>query len=309
MNKICILGSINMDVVVKVNSMPKVGETIIGNNLMNIPGGKGANQAVAAKRSGASVYMLGKVGLDSNGNRLIEELKKDQINVDHIYKDESKPTGTAIITVDESGNNSIIVVPGANMRITQQELNMATEVIKSCNILIAQFETNMDIIIEAFKIAKEYGVITILNPAPAKQVPDELLQYIDVIVPNETEAFELTKVQVNDLKTAKESAEIFLNKGVKYVIVTMGEKGAALIGDEGCEIIPAYNVSAVDTTAAGDSFIGALASKLEGSDVNYDNLKSAVVFGNKVSSIAVQREGAQPSIPTVDEVMKIYKEA
>lgn len=309
MSKICVLGSLNMDIVVKVNSMPKIGETIIGDNLMNIPGGKGANQAVAAKRSGASVYMLGKVGLDSNGSKLIEELKGGDINVDYVYKDQNKSTGTAIINVDKRGNNSIIVVPGANMEITDQELNMTMEVIKSCNVLVAQFETNIDITVKAFKFAKECGVVTILNPAPAKKVPDELLQYTDVIVPNETEAFELTKIKVDDLKTAQQSAQVFLNHGVKYVIITMGEKGAALINANNCEIIPAYKVSAVDTTAAGDSFIGALASKFENPTLKYDDLKSAIVFGNKVSSIAVQREGAQPSIPTLDEVMKIYKEA
>lgn len=309
MSKICVLGSLNMDIVVKVNSMPKIGETIIGDNLMNIPGGKGANQAVAAKRSGASVYMLGKVGLDSNGSKLIEELKGGDINVDYVYKDQNKSTGTAIINVDKRGNNSIIVVPGANMEITDQELNMTMEVIKSCNVLVAQFETNIDITVKAFKFAKECGVVTILNPAPAKKVPDELLKYTDVIVPNETEAFELTKIKVDDLKTAQQSAQVFLNHGVKYVIITMGEKGAALINTNNCEIIPAYKVSAVDTTAAGDSFIGALASKFENPTLKYDDLKSAIVFGNKVSSIAVQREGAQPSIPTLDEVMKIYKEA
>lgn len=308
MTKVCVLGSLNMDVVVKVISMPKIGQTIIGDNLVNVSGGKGANQAVAAKRAGADVYMLGKVGLDDNGNRLVEELKKDNINVDYVFQDECRPTGTAIITVNEQGDNSIIVVPGANMSITEDELKKAIEGIKTSNVLVAQFETSIDITIEAFKFAKKYDLITILNPAPAKAIPEELLKYTDIIVPNETEALELTKVKVENLRTAKEAAEVFFKQGVKYVIITMGEKGAALVSHNACEIIPAYKVEAVDTTSAGDSFIGALASKFNNSIIEYNSLKEAVIFGNKVSSITVQREGAQPSIPTLEEVIKIYKE-
>lgn len=308
MNKVCVLGSLNMDIVVKVNNMPKVGQTIIGDDLVNVPGGKGANQAVAARRAGSEVYMLGKVGKDDNGYRLVKELANDGISVEYVFQDEQRITGTAIITVNDEGDNSIIVIPGANMGISEEELEKTKEVIKDSDVLVAQFETSIDKTIEAFKFAKQCGVTTILNPAPAKEIPQELLKYTDIIVPNETEALELTKVKVVDLESAHKAGEMLLNQGVKYVIITMGEKGAAIISHEACDMVPAYKVEAIDTTAAGDSFIGALSSKLNSKDLHYENLKSAIAFGNKVSSIAVQRKGAQPSIPTLEEVLKIYGE-
>lgn len=308
MGKVCILGSLNMDIVIKVNSMPKIGETIFGSSMRNVPGGKGANQAVAAGRSGAGVYMIGKVGSDINGDMLVKELVNDKINVDHVFYDNEEPTGVAIITVDDLANNSIIVVPGANMAITGEELNSAKETIGASNVLVAQFETSMDITTEAFSYAKECGVITLLNPAPAKTIPTELLKYTDIIVPNETETAELTGIKVGDITSARKAAEFFLEKGVKYVIITLGEKGAAIISDKESEIVPAFKVKAIDTTAAGDSFIGAVASKLEDSELSFETLRNAVLFGNKVSSIAVQREGAQPSIPTLEEVLSVYRE-
>lgn len=309
MNKVCILGSLNMDLVVKVKEMPTVGQTIIGESFTKVPGGKGANQAVASKRTGSQVYMIGKVGIDENGNELIKELEKDNIITDFIFKDDSNPTGTAIINVNNHGDNSIVVIPGANMEMREEELDNAKEAIKASDILIAQFETSLSITIKAFKFAKENGVITILNPAPAKSIPEELLKYTDIIVPNETEAFDITKVKVEELNSAVSAAEIFLKQGTKYVIITMGDKGAAVISRSRGELIPAYKVSAVDTTAAGDSFIGALASKLNAAELNYETLKKAVIFGNMVSSITVQRRGAQPSIPTMEEVLEVYKEA
>lgn len=308
MGKVCILGSLNMDIVIKVNSMPKVGETIFGSGMSNVPGGKGANQAVAAGRSGADVYMIGKVGSDVNGDKLVKELVNDKINVDYIFYDKEEPTGTAIITVDDQGNNSIIVVAGANMTITSEELDSAKKAIGECNVLVAQFETNMNITAEAFRYAKECGVITLLNPAPAKVIPEELLKYTDIIVPNETETAELTNIKVEDIASARRAAEFFLKNGVKHVIITLGEKGAAIISEKESEIIPAIKVKAIDTTAAGDSFIGAVASRLTGSDLCFGKLREAVLFGNKVSSVAVQREGAQPSIPTLEEVLSIYRE-
>lgn len=308
MNKVCILGSINMDIILNVKRMPAIGETIFGEDIKNAGGGKGANQAVASKRSGAEVFMVGKVGKDKNGEELIANLVNDNINVDYIFTDNTTPTGTAVITVSEEGNNSIIVVPGANMTITSEEMNKAKKAIDLCHMVIAQFETPIDITIEAFKYAKESGKITILNPAPAKNIPSELYKYTDVIIPNETEIFELTGIKVENLEEAKLGADKFLEEGVKYVIVTLGEKGAALITKGKAEIIPAYKVNAVDTTAAGDSFIGGLSSKLDVANFGYDSLKEAILFGNKVSSIVVQKEGAQPSIPYLKDVIEIYGE-
>ncbi len=308
MNKVCILGSINMDMVVSVNKMPLVGETIFSDKFKLAHGGKGANQAVASQRLGSEVYMISKVGQDAYGLQIVNSLEKENINIKSIFKDDVKPTGTAIITVNNEGNNSIIVVPGANMALNLEEIYKCKEVIASSDIIVSQFETPIEVTIEAFKIAKENGVITILNPAPAKQVPNELLKYTDIIVPNETEATALTGVNVQDLESAKKAANIFLNNKVKYVIITLGDKGAAVISKEDGILIPAYKVNAIDSTAAGDSFIGAISTKITKSNLNINALVEAVKFGNKVSAIAVQREGAQPSIPFLKEINEIYKE-
>lgn len=308
MNKVCILGSINMDMVVSINKMPLIGETIFSDNFKLAHGGKGANQAVASRRLGADVYMISKVGKDAYGMEIVKGLQDESINVGNIFEDDFKPTGTAIITVDSDGNNSIIVVPGANMTISLKEIDKCKEVIASSDIIVAQFETPVEATIEAFKFAKQNDVITILNPAPAKNIPNELLQYTDFIVPNETEATTLTGINVKDLESAKQAANVFLDKGVKWVIITLGDKGAAVISKEDEKLIPAYKVNATDTTAAGDSFIGAISTKLTKSNLNIDSIIEAVKFGNKVSSITVQREGAQPSIPFLKEVNDVYRE-
>lgn len=309
MNNISVLGSINMDIVLRVDRMVKTGETILCKDFKKIPGGKGANQAVAAKRLGADVYMIGKVGQDDNGKMLIKALENDDINLTYTLVDEKEPTGMAIINVDDNGNNSIIVVSGSNMNITKEEIYNAEEIIKNSKVIIAQFETPVETTIEAFKIAKENGVITILNPAPAKDIEEELLKYTDIVVPNETEAFELTKVKIEDEESIKKAAKIFIERGVKFVIITLGEKGAALISKDDFCIVPAHKVTAIDTTAAGDSFIGAVANKItSSSEVSFECIKSAIEFGNKVSSITVQRQGAQTSLPYLDEVIKIYGE-
>ncbi|MFD3158320.1 ribokinase [Haloimpatiens sp. FM7330] len=307
MNKICVLGSMNMDMVLKVKNMPKVGETILSKSMEKIPGGKGANQAVAAKRSGAEVYMISKIGCDENGLTLTKELEKDSINTEYIFKDNKEPTGTAIITVNDAGNNSIIVVSGANMTINSEEIKSTEKLINNCDIVISQFETPEDMTIQAFKLAKKHNKITILNPAPAKKIKEELLKYTDIIVPNETEACVLTGIEVKDLETAKLAAEKFIEKGVKWTIITLGDKGAAVISKDTADIVPAYKVDAIDTTAAGDSFIGGFSSKIDVGELTKDNVVQSVEFGNKVSSIAVQREGAQPSIPYLKEVIHTYE--
>ncbi|MEG0371474.1 MAG: ribokinase [Clostridium sp.] len=307
--KVCVLGSINMDEVVGCAKMPQIGETILADTFKKVPGGKGANQAVAARKMGCSVCMIGKIGNDSNGEVLIDALKRDGVDTKYIFKDYERPTGVAIILVDDSGNNSIAVVPGSNMAITHEDLDYAKEAIKDSNVLISQFETPVDITIEAFKIARSMGVITILNPAPARDIPDELLKYTDIIVPNETEAESLTGIKVNNIETAKEASENFLRNGVKYVIITLGDKGAAIVTDNDSILVPANKVNAVDTTAAGDSFIGGLSRIISCEEVlSIDSIKRAVRFGNNVSSIVVTREGAQTSIPTFDEVINIYGE-
>lgn len=303
MNKVCVIGSINMDLVVRVKDIPRVGETILSQSFEKIPGGKGANQAIAAKRSGAEVYMIGKIGNDENGVTLKSKLVEDNINVDYVFEDNKESTGMAYIMVNDLGNNSIIVTAGANQTIKEDEVEKSIEAISNSDILIAQFETSEDMTLKAFKEAKRLGKLTILNPAPAKAIDDELFKYTDIIIPNETEAETLTGITVDSIENAKTAAKVFLDKGVRFVIITLGDKGAAVIGDGFAEVVPAFKVKAIDTTAAGDSFIGALSSRLDFNNINKESLIEAVKFGNKVSSIAVQRKGAQPSIPFLDEVL------
>lgn len=307
MNKVCFLGSINMDVVIKVDSMPKEGQTILADDIKKNNGGKGANQAVAARRSGAETYMIGKVGKDENGNILTKELLNDKIDMTYVVQDNDKPTGTAIITVNKNGNNSIIVISGANMTISQNQILEAESIIKRCDILGTQLETPIEAAKAAFKLAKKHGKLTVLNPSPSKTLDEELIKNTDILVPNETEIFDLTGLEVSDIDSAKMAAEKFIKNGMKAVIVTLGEKGAAIITSNNAELIPAYKVKAVDTTAAGDSFLGALVSKIDTKNMTFENLKEAVKFGNQVASIVVQRKGAQPSIPSISEVNEIYK--
>lgn len=297
-----------MDVVIGVNNIPRVGETILANSFEKMPGGKGANQAVAAKRCGSEVYMISKIGKDENGMILKERLIEENINVDYIFEDDYESTGMAFITVNKEGDNSIIVVSGANNKLTEKEIDTAEEVIKKSNIIIAQLETSEEMTLKAFVKAKEFGKVTVLNPAPAKMLDKELLKYIDIIVPNETETEVLTGVKINTIDDAKKASEIFLDSGIKYVIITLGAKGAVIIGEDFTELVPAFKVDAIDTTAAGDSFIGGFSSKLDIKNISKETLINAVEFGNKVSSIAVQRKGAQPSIPYLEEVLKLYKD-
>ena len=304
MGRICILGSINMDNVIDVPHIPKVGETVLGLNINKNPGGKGANQAVCASRLGSDVSIVGKVGKDENGKFLLKHLKDDNINMDYIFIDNENQTGIANISVDKEGNNSIVVVPGSNMNITEEEINRARDIIKSANIVVAQFEIPINIIIKGFEYAKENNITTILNPAPAKEIPDELFKVTDIIIPNEGEAYDITGIQVCNLDSAKMASQFFFDKGVSNTIITLGEKGAALIAkDRGC-VLPAHCVKARDTTAAGDAFIGAFANKLSDQEsFNFEILKECVKFGNLVSSITVQRLGAKNSLPYRRELM------
>lgn len=309
MKHICVLGSINMDIVLKVDRMVKVGETILSKGFNKSFGGKGANQAVALSRLGVKVYMIGNVGKDDNGDTLLSGLRRDNIDVEFVNRDSRNETGMAIITVDDLANNSIVVVAGANMKIECSDIKRAESIIKMSKLIIAQFETPINTTIAAFKIARENSILTILNPAPAREIPTELLSLTDIIVPNEAEAYELTKVKIESEDSIKHAARKFIERGVKYVIITLGERGAVLVSNEGYELLEAVKVNAIDTTAAGDSFIGALACMLSRHEkIEFELIKQAIIFANKVSSMVVQREGAQASIPTLEEVSKVFGE-
>ncbi|WP_432664285.1 ribokinase [Wukongibacter baidiensis] len=295
---ITVIGSLNMDLVTRVKVMPRIGETLIGKNYMQIPGGKGANQADAIAKLGSKVKMIGLVGDDGFGNDLISSLTEDGVDVSHIKKLKDATTGIAVIMVNDEGENSIVVIPGANFELTPEHIDDSIEAIKGSDIVVTQLETPVDTVRYALKRAKELGKYTILNPAPAAKLDDELISYIDLLTPNETELEVLSGVKIETESDILAGARVLMNKGVKELIVTMGEKGALYVNDKENNVYPAHKVEPVDTTAAGDSFTGGIAVALsEGK-----SMEEAIKFATKVGAITVTREGAQSSLPTREEV-------
>ncbi|MGX7204568.1 ribokinase [Enterococcus pingfangensis] len=300
MNTITIIGSINLDRTIRVKQMPKPGETMHTKEIFSAGGGKGANQAVAAKRSEAATNFIGAVGNDAAGEMMRGLLADEGIELAGVQTLEKQATGQAYIIVDDQGENSIMIHSGANNVFTPQQVQEQADVIKASDFVIAQFESTLESTVEAFKIAREAGVKTILNPAPAlEHVPEELLKVTDMIVPNETETEILTGIKVTDEASLKAAAEQLHQLGIEAVIITIGSKGAYYDVQGRSGIVPAFKVNAVDTTAAGDTFIGAMSSVLA---TDFSNLEEAIEYGNKASSLTVQRFGAQPSIPYKNEL-------
>ena len=296
---IVVLGSLNADNIMKMPRMPLVGETMALTDVTTAPGGKGANQAVAAARQGANVSFIGAVGNDSNGQFMRATLLTNGVNVDAVTTNGDVPTGSAYIMLQESGANTILIHGGANQALTIADIDES--VIANADTLIAQFEVPLDVIIAAFKIAKANHVQTILNPAPAVyQLTSELMQVTDIIVPNETEAQLLSGITVkNDEAVLNRVSNAILSKGVSRSIITLGAAGAFVAdGDKRWWAKP-NKVKALDTTGAGDTFIGTLARVIES---DFSNLDEAVKQASIASAIAVTRAGAIPSIPTYDEV-------
>ena len=296
---IVVLGSLNADNIMKMPRMPLVGETMALTDVTTAPGGKGANQAVAAARQGANVSFIGAVGNDSNGQFMRATLLTNGVNVDTVTTNSDVPTGSAYIMLQENGANTILIHGGANQALTVADLD--TNVIAQADTLIAQFEVPLEVITAAFKIAKANNVQTILNPAPAVyDLTPELMRVTDIILPNETEAQLLTGIAVeNDEMVLNRVSNAILSKGVSRSIITLGAAGSFVAdGDKRWWAKP-HKVDAVDTTGAGDTFIGTLASAI---DANFSNLDEAVQRASIASAIAVTRAGAIPSIPTRDEV-------
>ena len=303
MNKVTVIGSINLDTNLRVAQMAKPGETIHAKEHYSAAGGKGANQAVAAARSGCAVSFVGAVGDDAPGKEMLALLKKENINLDGVKEVADESTGQAFITVDDSGQNSITIYSGANYAFDQEDIKQNSNLIAASDFVVAQFETPIEATIQGFKIARQNSAKTILNPAPAiTEIPAELLQVTDIIIPNETEAATITGVEVVDEKSAKKAADKLHELGVSAVIITIGDKGAFYDFQDKQGLIPAFKVKAVDTTAAGDTFIGAMTSILKS---DFSNLSDAITFANKASSLTVQGYGAQPSIPTKAEVEQV----
>lgn len=302
MSTITVIGSINLDRTIRVKNMPKPGETIHTKEVFSAGGGKGANQAVAAKRSGADTNFIGAVGDDDAGKVMLDLLDQEKINLDGIQTIKNMATGQAYVTVDDAGENQIMIHAGANDAFTSDYVHSKAGLIENSDLLIAQFESAVSSTITAFKIAQAAKVPTILNPAPAMaQVPAELLAVTDMIIPNETETETLTGVAVTDEASMLAAAEKLHALGIAAVIITIGSKGAFydVAGRHG--IVPAFKVKAVDTTSAGDTFIGAMSSALK---PDFSNLEAAIRYGNLASSLAVQRFGAQPSIPYRHELIE-----
>lgn len=298
-NKVVVLGSINVDTTYHVERFPQPGETISAKSKSSAPGGKGANQAVAAVRSGAKTSFIGAVGSDNEGQYMLEALKENGIDTHHIMVDKYHGTGTAAVTLDAEGQNDIMIYGGANQAMTTDVLDCIDDVLDDADFLISQFETPQAVTLAAFKMAKEQGVTTILNPAPAHDIIPELLKYTDVIAPNESECALLTGIEIADEDSMLASAEYFQSRGVKHLLITLGSKGVFYATPNGHGLVPAFKVKAVDTTAAGDTFIGALSSQLKD---DLSNVADALVYAQRASSLTVQQMGAMPSIPTADKV-------
>lgn len=299
MNKICVLGSINMDMVMGVDSLPKPGETVLARSLDYYPGGKGANQAVAARRIGAEVTMLGAVGSDEEGDQLLTSLEEEGIGIDKIQKLGAK-TGQALINVDQAGENNIVVLAGANGQVDQAYLEESKRTIRYSDLLLAQLEIPLATVEEAFKIAKADQVVTVLNPAPAREISDQLLAKTDIIIPNEGETEILTGIYPHTEEDMIKAAKILLYKGVGNVIITLGSKGAFFMNGDDYRMVEAYKVEAVDTTAAGDSFVGAFAARLN--SLSFFDIYYAIKIGNKAASITVGEKGAQSSLPYLKDI-------
>ena len=292
-NKIVVLGSCNTDMVIKSEKLPAPGETILGGTFMMNPGGKGANQAVAASRLGGNVTFITKTGNDVFGHQSFELYKKENINIDYIFFDPTNPSGVALITVDAAGENCIVVASGANKNLLPEDIDKAREMILTANILMMQLEIPLETVEYAARIAADNRIKVILNPAPACYLSPSLLQHLYMIIPNATEAEILSGVKVKDWESARKAAEIIGHKGVDIVVITLGSLGALLKEGDRYVQIPGEKVEVVDTTAAGDTFCGALAVALsEGKD-----LVESIVFANTCASVTVTRMGAQNSIP------------
>jgi ribokinase len=299
-----VIGSLNMDMVVRSSRAPEAGETLFGQGFALSPGGKGANQAVAAARLGGEVTMIGRVGKDAFGDELLEIIRQEGINTEHISVSGSEATGIASIVLEENGENRIIVVPGANIDLAVEDIQQLEPVLSRAELIVMQLEMDLTMSERAIAIAYRHGIPVILNPAPARALSDELLSHVTYLTPNETEAGILSGITVDSVDTARQAARILLQKGVQNVIVTLGSKGALIANREGSIHVPGFPVQAVDTVAAGDSFNGALARLLAWGRT----LEEAVVFANAVGALAVGKQGAIPSLPRLPEVEQFLKE-
>jgi ribokinase len=295
---IVVVGSSNMDLVIKTSRIPKPGETILGGEFAMIAGGKGANQAVAAARLGGQVYFVARVGRDPFGDRMLDNFRAEGIATDYVIRDEKRSSGVAIIVVDDSGENSIVVAAGANGALSPADVDKAEEIISQADSVLLQLEIPIETVTRTVELAAKHGTRVILDPAPARELDYSLLSKIDIITPNETEAEILTGIAGTDEFAARLQATALRNKGVKAVLVTRGKQGSMLDDGDEARVFKTIEVESMDSTAAGDCFNGALAAKLaEGAD-----LSEAINFASRAAAISTTRLGAQDSLPRLSDL-------
>lgn len=291
---IIVFGSINIDLVATTSRLPIAGETILGEDFFKIPGGKGANQAVALARLEIPTQIVGRVGADSFGAELVQNLQIASVNTDNIFIDETVSSGVAIITVDRAGENQIVVIPGANGRVNQEDIERLSQLLPTASALLLQLEIPIPAVVAAAKAAKNADIQVILDPAPAQgNLPDELYPLVDIITPNEVEAGQLVGFSVDGEETAIKAAKVLLHRGVKCAIVKLGAKGAICATAEETFFVPAFPVHAIDTVAAGDAFNGGLAAAL----FTGLSLHQAIIWGSAAGALAATKRGAQTSLP------------
>jgi len=301
MKKILVIGSFMTDLVFKTSKMPSTGETLIAEQYEKYTGGKGANQAVAASRLGGNVEMIGKLGNYEFGKEHIEKLEDENIKHQSIMFDNNARTGVGNVTIDKDGNNKILVVPGANLKLVEEEILNHENIIKNSDIIVLQLEIPINVVYKCIDLAYKHGKVIILNPAPAQDIDKEIAHKVDYIIPNETEAEVLTNYEVATIEDAKSAAQILLDQGYKHTIITLGNKGAIYATRDKWKYFNGINVDAVDTTAAGDSFIGTLAYGL----AQDFNIEEIMLMAIKASACTVKKLGAQPSLPKWRDIKKL----
>lgn len=296
--QITVVGSYNVGLFLKGDSIPKVGQTLIGHTFTEGGGGKGSNQALAAGKLGAESYFVGCIGEDSYGKFALKLYKDMGVSSEYIRVDNTIHSGISVIFIDSKGNNSIMVVPGANFHLNEKDIDNAAKIFRKSAIVGFQLENEANIVAYGIKTAKKEGATVLLDPAPARKLPDELYGYIDIIKPNEHEATTLSGIEVTDIKTAEMAGRWFIEKGVKSAIITLGESGAVLVEKERCAFFPARKVDAVDTTGAGDCFSGALMAALS----KGKTIDEAIKFAHIAASISVTKLGVVEALPDLEQV-------